>query len=72
MQEHLIVFTEMHRGQYYHIPQGDTTSNLEKIIRYGQQIAGNSNTFANSLFGEDAMPEIQKPKMVVCEPAIFI
>lgn len=62
-------FPEMHRAQYFFIPQGDTSTGLEKIIRFGNiyqtQINGNSNT----LFGDlPAVMDVPSPKIPVCEP----
>lgn len=61
-------FTDMHRAQYFYIPLGETTSNLEKIIKYGQVLSNNANTLTNSLFGDTGMPAIALPKMFNCEP----
>ncbi len=61
-------FPQFHRAQYFHIPDGDRSSGIEKIIGYAQtkdSIAGSSNT----LFGDlsEAM-EIPLPKIPNCEP----
>ncbi|RYY25511.1 MAG: DNA polymerase III subunit alpha [Chitinophagaceae bacterium] len=61
-------FTDMHRGQYFHVPQGDNTTGLEKIIRFGNQFQTNSAGASNTLFGDLAMPEVTPPKIPVCEP----
>ena len=61
-------FTQMHRAQYFYTPIGETTSNLEKIIKYGQVLSNNANTLTNSLFGDAEMPAISLPKMLDCEP----
>jgi DNA polymerase-3 subunit alpha len=59
----------MHRAQYFFIPQGDTSTGLEKIIRFGNiyqtQITGNTNT----LFGD--LPQVMDvpiPKIPISEP----
>jgi DNA polymerase-3 subunit alpha len=62
-------FTEMHRAQYFFIPSGDTSTGLEKIIRFGNivqmQLTGNSNT----LFGDlPTVMDVPSPKMPNCEP----
>ncbi|MDB5209723.1 MAG: dnaE, partial [Sediminibacterium sp.] len=61
-------FTTYHRAQYFHIPDTDRTTGLEKIISYGQanQTAVGS---VNTLFGDlsDAM-KVQMPKIPNCEP----
>ena len=60
-------FKEMHRAQYFHIPQGDTTTGLEKIIKFGNVYQTNSNQTSNSLFGDLVMPDIATPKIPTCE-----
>ncbi len=59
-------FTAMHRGQYFLLPSGETQSNLEKIVRFGQQVSSDTFT-ANSLFGDAGMPEISLPKLHLTE-----
>ncbi|GGA97173.1 DNA polymerase III subunit alpha [Puia dinghuensis] len=61
-------FKEMHRAQYFFMPQGDTSTGLEKIIKFGNVYQTNSNQTSNSLFGELTMPEIAVPKIPNCEP----
>ncbi len=61
-------FKEMHRAQYFFMPQGDTSTGLEKIIRFGNVYQTNSNQNSNSLFGELTMPDIATPKIPNCEP----
>lgn len=60
-------FTQIHRAQYFYIPSGEQQSNLEKIIRFGQQVSGSSSSMLNSLFGDAGMPEIAVPKLAPCE-----
>ena len=59
-------FTTMHRGQYFLLPTGETQTNLEKIIRFGQQFTSDTFT-SNSLFGDIGMPEISLPKLHTTE-----
>lgn len=61
-------FKEFHRGQYFHIPQGDTSTGLEKIIRFGNIFQTNSAGSTNTLFGNLEMPQIVPPKIPACEP----
>jgi DNA polymerase-3 subunit alpha len=61
-------FRELHRAQYFHIPPGDTTTGLEKIIKFGNVYQTNSSQSTNSLFGDLAMPAIATPKIPNCEP----
>jgi DNA polymerase-3 subunit alpha len=61
-------FPQFHRAQYFHIPDGDRTSGIEKIIGYAQakgSVAGSSNTLFGTL--SDAM-DIPLPKIPTCEP----
>src|SRR5688572_14247496 len=55
-------FTEMHRAQYFHIPPGDNTTGMEKIIRFGNVFQTNSAGASNTLFGDLAMPDVVPPK----------
>ncbi len=64
-------FKEMHRAQYFYTPPGDTSTGLEKIIRFGNIYQTNSNQNTNSLFGELTMPDIATPKIPNCEPWIL-
>jgi DNA polymerase III subunit alpha len=61
-------FTGFHRAQYFHIPPGDTSTGLEKIIKFGNVYQTNSTQSSNSLFGDLAMPDIVTPKIPPCEP----
>ena len=61
-------FTEMHRAQYFFMPSGDTSTGLEKIIKFGNVFQTNSNNNINSLFGDLVMPDIAVPKIPNCEP----
>ena len=61
-------FNELHRAQYFHIPQGDTSTGLEKIIRFGNIFQTNSAGSNNTLFGSLEMPQVVPPKIPTCEP----
>ena len=61
-------FTGMHRAQYFFMPPGDTSTGLEKIIKFGNVYQTNSTQSTNSLFGDLAMPDIATPKIPNCEP----
>jgi DNA polymerase-3 subunit alpha len=61
-------FTGIHRAQYFFMAQGDTSTGLEKIIKFGNVYQTNSTQNSNSLFGELTMPEIAVPKLPPCEP----
>ncbi|MFI5156344.1 MAG: DNA polymerase III subunit alpha, partial [Chitinophagales bacterium] len=61
-------FGDFHRAQFFHIPPGDTSTGIEKIIRFGNLYQTNASNSNNSLFGELQMPEIAAPKIPNCEP----
>ena len=50
------------------MPQGDTSTGLEKIIKFGNVYQTNSTHSSNSLFGDLVMPDIATPKIPNCEP----
>lgn len=60
-------FPEFHRAQYFHKPENDPMSGLDKIVKFGQQVsAGSSNI--GSLFGDAEMPDVEPPKIPNCDP----
>ena len=62
-------FGELHRAQYFHIPAGDTSTGLEKIIKYGNVYQAQSQGTTNTLFGDlPAVLDIPAPKIPACEP----
>lgn len=61
-------FSDMHRAQYFYQAPLEPTNNLEKIVRYGQQLGMNKGSMTHSLFGDAGLPEIQKPKLPDCDP----
>ncbi|HEY6082714.1 MAG TPA: OB-fold nucleic acid binding domain-containing protein, partial [Chitinophagaceae bacterium] len=61
-------FTELHRAQYFYKPEGDLTTGLEKIIKFGNQVQAGATRTTGSLFGENDLPEIRAPKIPFCEP----
>jgi DNA polymerase-3 subunit alpha len=61
-------FKEMHRAQYFYIAPGDTSTGLERIIKFGNVYQTNSTQSSNSLFGDLVMPDIATPKIPNCEP----
>jgi DNA polymerase-3 subunit alpha len=62
-------FTSMHRAQYFHQPEGDTSNGLEKIIRFGNIWQSQSTSNQNTLFGDLSMvQEIPPPKIPDCTP----
>lgn len=61
-------FKEMHRSEYFYKPDGDASTGLEKIIRFGNQFQAGATMTAGSLFGDTGMPEPTPPKIPACEP----
>jgi DNA polymerase-3 subunit alpha len=62
-------FTEHHRAQYFAIPEGETATGLERVIRYGQIISTQNATTANTLFGDlPVTMEIPPPRIPDCAP----
>jgi DNA polymerase-3 subunit alpha len=55
-------FGAMHRAQFIEVPPGENLSNLDKIIRFGQQV-GTDAAVTHSLFNDIGMPDIPLPKM---------
>ncbi len=61
-------FTEYHRAQYFHVPEGEMINGLEKIIKYGQVMATQNATTTNTLFGDLPISmEIPPPRILDCE-----
>ncbi len=61
-------FTDMHRAQYFFIPAGDTSTGLEKIIKYGNVLQAELTSSANTLFGDlQSSMDIPPPKVPACE-----
>jgi DNA polymerase-3 subunit alpha len=62
-------FTEHQRAQYFHTPQEDTITGLERIIKYGQVIQTQNATATNTLFGDLPISmEIPPPRLPECAP----
>ncbi len=57
-------FKDMHRAQYFFTAPGDSVSNIERIIKYGNVYQTNKTQTSNSLFGDSHMPEITPPKIL--------
>ena len=62
-------FTELHRAQYFNIPEGDKSTGLEKISHYGHVCDTQAQTGTNTLFGDlSETMEVQPPKIADCLP----
>ena len=61
-------FSELHRAQYFHVPEGEAINGLDKIIKFGQIIANQNASTANTLFGDlPVTMEIPPPRLPDCE-----
>jgi len=56
-------FTNLHRAQYFYVPQGEQNNLIEKSIRYGQSLQDGKNSAQVNMFGE--VEEISYPEPVV-------
>ncbi|HTD93781.1 MAG TPA: DNA polymerase III subunit alpha, partial [Chitinophagaceae bacterium] len=62
-------FPDLHRAQYFCTPPGETATGLERVIRYGQIIAGQQATDTHTLFGDLPISmEIPVPRIPDCSP----
>ncbi len=59
-------FKDVHRAQYFYAMPGDTTTGIERIIRFGNTFQANKQTQANTLFGESVLPAIASPILPKC------
>ncbi|WP_207510803.1 DNA polymerase III subunit alpha [Longitalea luteola] len=61
-------FTELHRAQYFFTPPNDTSTGLEKIVRFGNVYQAQHVNTSNTLFGGlTEVMEIAPPKIPPCE-----
>lgn len=61
--------TNLHRGQYFHIQDGESVTGLEKIIRFGNIFQSQTANTSNTLFGDlPMMYEVPIPKISDCPP----
>ena len=62
-------FPEHHRAQLFHTLDGESTTGLEKIIKFGQVFQQNNLSSTNTLFGDLPLAiEIKSPTLPPCEP----
>jgi len=62
-------FAELHRAQYFNLPDGERTTGIEKIIGYGQVQNNLNKGTSNTLFGDLVQEmEVPVPKILNCEP----
>ncbi|MFL9484143.1 DNA polymerase III subunit alpha [Chitinophagaceae bacterium LWZ2-11] len=61
-------FPELHRAQYFNIPDGEKSTGIEKIIGYGQAQNTLSTGTSNTLFGDlPQVMDVPRPKIAPCE-----
>lgn len=60
-------FPALHRAQYFFTPEGDNSTGLEKIIKYGNIYQAQSANTANTLFGDMPVMEIPPPRIPDCK-----
>ena len=61
-------FSEMHRAQYFYVPDGESMNGLEKIIRFGQIFTNQQTSNTHTLFGDlPASLDIPPPRLPDCE-----
>ncbi len=61
-------FTDFHRAQFFYSIPGETTTSLEKIIRFGNQYQAQLHNNTNTLFGDLQMEEVTPPVIPDCQP----
>jgi DNA polymerase III subunit alpha len=62
-------FQQLHRAQYICVPEGETQSGLEKMIRFGNIVQSQANNNTNTLFGDlPAVLDIKSPTIAPCPP----
>ncbi|HEY0298657.1 MAG TPA: DNA polymerase III subunit alpha, partial [Arachidicoccus sp.] len=61
-------FEDMHRAQFFAVQPGETTNNLERIIKFGNVYQTGAQSTTNSLFGDMGMPEVATPKILMSGP----
>lgn len=60
-------FPQLHRAQYFCIPEGETQTGLEKITKFGSIVQAQSVNTSNTLFGElPAVLDIKTPTIPNC------
>jgi DNA polymerase-3 subunit alpha len=61
-------FPQLHRAQYFCVPEGETQTGLEKLVKYGNVVQAQSVSTTNTLFG-DILPsvmDIKPPQIANC------
>ena len=62
-------FTQLHRAQYFCVPEGETQTGLEKISKFGSIVQAQTVNSTNTLFGDlPAVLDIKPPAIPNCTP----
>jgi DNA polymerase III subunit alpha len=62
-------FPQLHRAQYLCIPEGETQTGLEKLIKFGNIVQSEATSNTNTLFGAlPAVLDIRPPQIANCPP----
>jgi DNA polymerase-3 subunit alpha len=62
-------FPQLHRAQYFCVPDGESQNGLEKIIKFGSIVQAQTVNTANTLFGDlPAVLDIKSPTIPPCAP----
>lgn len=57
---------ELHRAQFFHIGEGEQSSGIEKLLKFGAGIQAEKKSAQMSLFGGAGGMEMPKPKIPTC------
>lgn len=60
-------FPEITRSMFFHAPLGSRESNLDMLIKYGNDFHATKVKMENSLFGETGLPDLPPPKIEFLE-----
>ncbi|HEX4849297.1 MAG TPA: DNA polymerase III subunit alpha, partial [Puia sp.] len=61
-------FSDLHRAQYFYMAPGDTSTGLEKIIRFGNIYQAQTSQHTNTLFSDQPVTmNVATPKIPACE-----
>ena len=60
-------FPQLHRAQYFCLPEGETQTGLEKMTKYGSIVQAQTVNTTNTLFGDlPAVLDIRPPQIPAC------
>ncbi|HEX8545616.1 MAG TPA: OB-fold nucleic acid binding domain-containing protein, partial [Cytophagaceae bacterium] len=61
------IFQNIHRRQYFNVPDGDSGNLIEKAIKYGNAYRNEKDAAQVSMFGGESNVAIPLPKIAECE-----